>query len=221
MARPGAVDHAADIAVERDIGEVVFRRLDLLLVLFGGVAQFQHVGVAEQRVVVERHLCVEHAQMAVLHDDQRIDLEQAHVLLDEGLVEDREQRIAVLGRVAVELQRAVERLQIGCRDALFRVDGDGDDLFRRVMRDRLDVHAALGRDDEGDAADRAIDQDRQIELALDVGAVLDVEPVDLLAGRAGLLGDQRVAEHLLGVGDHFGHRLRQPHAALGVGRRAP
>ena len=87
------------------------------------------------------------------------------------------------------------------------------------MGDGLDVHAAFGRDDEGDAADRAVDQDRQIELALDVGAVLDIEAVDLLAGRAGLLGDQRVAEHLLGVGDDIGHRLRQPHAALGVGAK--
>ena len=89
------------------------------------------------------------------------------------------------------------------------------------MGDRLDVHAALGRDDEGDAADRAVDQDRQIELAVDVGAVLDIEAVDLLAGRAGLLGDQRVAEHLLGVGDDFVDRLRQPHAALGVRAEAP
>jgi hypothetical protein len=59
--------------------------------------------VAEQRVVVERHLGVEHAQAAVLHDDQRVDLEQRHVLFDKRLVEDREQLLAVLGSVAVEL----------------------------------------------------------------------------------------------------------------------
>ena len=57
----------------------------------------------------------------------------------------------------------------------------------------------------------------QIELAGDVGAVLDIEAVDLLAGWAGLLGHQRVAEHFLGVGDDFVDRLGQPHAALGVG----
>ena len=84
------------------------------------------------------------------------------------------------------------------------------------MRDRLDVHAALGRDDEGDAADRAVDQQREVELAVDVGAVLDIEAVDLLAGRAGLLGDQRVAEHLVDVGDHLVDRLGQTNAALGV-----
>ena len=39
----GAVDHAADIAVERDIGEIVFRGLDLLRVLLGDVAQLGDV----------------------------------------------------------------------------------------------------------------------------------------------------------------------------------
>jgi hypothetical protein len=46
----------------------------------------------------------------------------------------------------------------------------------------LDVHAAFGRDDEGDAAGGAVDEHREVELLLDVRAVLDVEAVDLLAG---------------------------------------
>ena len=41
--------------------------------------------------------------------------------------------------------------------------------------------------------------------------------VDLLAGLAGLLGHQRVAQHLARMGDGLLDRLRQPHAALGVG----
>ena len=66
IARPGAVDHAADGAVERDVVEVVFRGLDLLLVLFGEVAQRDDVGVAVERVVVEADLGVEAEQLAVL-----------------------------------------------------------------------------------------------------------------------------------------------------------
>ena len=45
--------------------------------------------MAEQRVVVEADLGVEADQLPVLGDDQRIDLEQAHVLLDERLVQKR------------------------------------------------------------------------------------------------------------------------------------
>ena len=55
----GAVDHAADVAVERDVGEVVLGGLDFLLVFFGDVAQRDDVGVAEERVVVEGDLGVE------------------------------------------------------------------------------------------------------------------------------------------------------------------
>ena len=73
----GAVDHAADLAVERDVIELVFRRFDFLGVFLGLVAQRQDVGMAEQRVVVEADLGIEADQLLVLGDDQRIDLEQA------------------------------------------------------------------------------------------------------------------------------------------------
>ncbi len=76
-----------------------------------------------------------------------------------------------------------------------------------LVRDLLDVHAAFGRDDEGDARGFAVDQHREIELLVDRRAFLDVEPVDLLAVRAGLVRDQRRAEHagrfLLHVVDRF------------------
>jgi hypothetical protein len=48
--------------------------------------------VAEQGVAIEGHLGIQHADMAVLHDDQRVDLQKAHILLGEGLVERLEER---------------------------------------------------------------------------------------------------------------------------------
>uniref|UniRef100_A0A0N5A4I4 NAD-specific glutamate dehydrogenase n=1 Tax=Parastrongyloides trichosuri TaxID=131310 RepID=A0A0N5A4I4_PARTI len=95
----GAVDHAADVAVQRHVGEIPLRGLDLLGVFFGLIAQGADVFVAVQGVAVEADLGVQNAQMAVFHDDQRVDLEHVHVLLDEGLVQDREQRLAVFGGV--------------------------------------------------------------------------------------------------------------------------
>ena len=92
------------------------------------------------------------------------------------------------------------------------------DLFRRLVRDVFDVDAALGGKDEGDAARRTVDQRGEIEFLVDRGAVLDIEPVDLLSSRAGLHGHQRRAEHLLGELPDLLDRAGEAHAALVAGR---
>jgi hypothetical protein len=84
--------------------------------------------------------------------------------------------------------------------------------------DVLDVDAAFGGDHEGHPGGFPVDQDRQVELLVDVGAFLDVEPVDLLAVRPGLHRDQGGAQHLLGEFVDFGDRLGDAHAALVAGR---
>src|ERR1019366_3396327 len=81
----------------------------------------------------------------------------------------------------------------------------------------LDVHAAFGRHHEGDARGFAIDQGREVELAVDQRAVLDVEPVDLLAATglaapAGmdlrLYDPDRSAELARGLGGFIGREGR-------------
>ena len=76
---------------------------------------------------------------------------------------------------------------------------DGIDVvFENVGGDLLDLHAALGRRHEGRPAGLAVDQHAEIELARDIAAVLDVDPLDLTPGRSGLMGDQVHADHVLG-----------------------
>ena len=82
----GAIDHAADVAIEADVVERVLRRLDFERILFGKIAKIAHLGVAEQRVVVEIHLRVEREQFAALGDDERVDFEQRGVDADKGVV---------------------------------------------------------------------------------------------------------------------------------------
>ncbi len=165
------------------------------------------VFVAEQSVAVEGNLGVENAQVAVGHDDQRVDFEKGHVLLDEGLVKRREKRLRIFSSSAVERESGGNLRHIVSRYTRFRVNGDCVDLLGRIMRNRFDIHAAFRRNDEGNAANRTVDQQRAVKFASNVGTVFDVETVDLLAGFARLRRHQRVAEHVLGVGDDFVDRL--------------
>ena len=102
-------------------------------------------------------------------------------------------------------------------DAGRRIDREADDLFRAVVRDVLDVDAAFGRNHERHFAGFAVDQDREIKLLVDIGAFLDVEPVDLLAVRPGLHRHQRRAQHLLGEFVDLGDRFGDAHATLVAG----
>ncbi len=127
----------------------------------------------------------------------------------------------MLTKAATCLPREAERE--GDLAALVGLEADGrvdrllDDLVGVIVRHRLDVHAALGRGDDGDAAQRAVDQHGEVELALDVAAFLDIEALDRLAGRAGLLGDQLMAQHGGRVLADLLDRLGDAHAARAVG----
>src|SRR5690606_9035884 len=83
----GAIHHATDGPVELDVGEVVLGRLDFHRILFVEITQLHDLLVPVERVGIEIHLGVEAEELAVLGDDQRIDLEQAHVLFDEEAIE--------------------------------------------------------------------------------------------------------------------------------------
>jgi hypothetical protein len=100
-----AVDHAADLAVERDVVQVMLGGGEFLGVLLRLVAQRGDVGVAVDGVAVEAELGVEYLERSTVGHDQRVDLQHLHVLLDEGLVEDAHQRHAFLDLLALEAER--------------------------------------------------------------------------------------------------------------------
>ena len=180
-----------------------FWRLDLARVFLLGIAECGDLGMAEEGVVVEVDLGVEAEKPAVLRLDQRVDLAEAHVLGERRGIELADEIDAGLdlrtGKAEAEGDGAADEGRV----ARGRVDMDGEDFFRRRRRHFLDIHAALGRGDEGDTASAAVDQAGQIELAGDIRAFLDIEAVDPAAVGAGLVGDERAAEHRLGVGDRL------------------
>ena len=130
-------------------------------------------------------------------------------MADEGAIELGQQIGGLLGEIAGELEHLRHPAAVMRHDAGGRIDREGEDFFRRVVGDLLDVHAAFGGDDKGDARGLAVDQRRKIELALDGRAFLDIDAVDLLAVRAGLVRHQRRAEDagrfLFHVVDGFDH----------------
>ena len=146
-------------------------------------------------LVFQIHLCVQHAQVAVLHDDERVHFQHAHVFRRERLVEGRRQREHVGLRRAIELQRIRQLARVCSSDARGRVDRDGEDFLGRVVGDGLDIHAAFGRCDEGDARRVTVDEQREVELLRDRGAFLDIEATHETTLRACLVGDERHAKH--------------------------
>src|SRR2546425_8240314 len=93
------------------------------------------------------------------------------------------------------------------------VDGEGHDLFGLRARNLLDLHPARSRSHEGDARTLAVNERREIELAVDGGTPLDIEAVDLLAVWAGLMGGEHPAEQALGLLAHVLLRFHQLDAA--------
>ena len=176
----------------------MFRRLDFLGVLLGFVAQGGDLRMPVKRVVVERDFGVEAFELALRRDDQRIDFEHRHILGDEGRIELRGQFFRLFGETAGKAEDVGDRPAVVRHDPGRRIDRETSDPVRRVMRHFLDVHAAFGRNNESDAARRSIDKEGKIEFLDDIGAFLEINPVDLLAGRAGLYGHEGPAEHFVG-----------------------
>ena len=131
----GAVDHAADVAVELDVVEAVLGGLELGRVFLVRVAQRLDLLVAEERVVVEVHLGVERQHLAVAGDDQRIDLDERGVELDEGLVQ-RGDELRARGATWSPSRPSPKAMLAGVKGHQpgRRIDRDLEDLLRRVAR---------------------------------------------------------------------------------------
>ena len=75
IARPGTVDHAADVSIELDVVQVVLGGFDLKRVFFGYVAQLVQICMTEQCVIVEIDLRIESEYSSVSSSDKGIDFE--------------------------------------------------------------------------------------------------------------------------------------------------
>ena len=98
-----------------------------------------------------------------------------------------------------------------------RIDDDSMDFLGAVMRHVFDVHAAFGRRYNRDTAGCPVNEQSEVEFLLNIGAIGDVETVDLLTFGASLDRHQRVAQHIFGMGLNLIQIEGQTHAAFCIG----
>ena len=89
-----------------------------------------------------------------------------------------------------------------------------DDGVGVGLGDLLDIDAALAAGHDEWLGGFAVEQHGEVELVYDPLTAGDEQGVDPASGLAGLLGDDRVAEHGLGIVVDVVGRLAEVHAAL-------
>ncbi len=207
-----------DLAVQLDVGDAAGWRAICscrMAALTSRIAA--DVRVLVERVVVDRHLRVERAQLSLRRDDQRVDLDEHRVLLAEAAVGGLEDRgdLLVLGRrdrggegEAAGDPRVVpaERVEVQPREGL-----------GALCRDLLDLDAALGRQHQQGALGTRSNVIERVVLACDVGRALDpqaphdvpadVEAEDVAREALGLVGAGRELD-AAGLAATAGEHLR-------------
>ncbi len=175
---PGAVAEDADVAVELDELHALFLGAAFERVFVLLVGEPLVLGVAVERVAVERDLRVKRLDFTLRRDDQRVDLGQRGVLLQPDLVQ-RDERVGDTVdhvRVGAAVAGDLRGLLVG--EPLQRVDVMADQLLGRLLGDLFDVDAALGAEHHERLLGRAVEQHRGVVLGGDVRGVLDPQRAD-------------------------------------------
>jgi hypothetical protein len=130
--------------------------------------------VPVERVVVDCELRVERLDLTRGSDDQRVDLAEHRVGPHEGVVElpDDRQHLLLLVWI-LEPGGEDEPARLEGLKAGERVDVEAGERVGVGLGDLLDVDAALRREHEERLLLAAIEGDREVVLALDVGGLLD------------------------------------------------
>ena len=157
----GAVDQAADVAVEGDVVEAGLLGADVEGALLGFVGEGGEVGVAESGVVVEVELGVDGQQLAVPGDHQRIDLRERGIHLDEGLGEVEHELGGLGGELVLEAELVGQFAGLEGLQPQQRMEGFLEHFFGGFLGDFFDFHAALGGGDHRGRAAGAVDGDAE------------------------------------------------------------
>ena len=182
MGRPRLAGIPLAVLQLHEVDALLVRQL-LLCTGGGGVAHVRDLGMTAQRerVVVDRVLAVQRAHDAVGGHDQRVDLDQQRLGVDEravGLLDDPAHLADLVGRDA---GRGAEPGDVAGQQPGQRIDVPAHQQLRRLGGHPLDLDAALGRQHQQRALGAAIEGDREVVLARDLGRALDPHPANGVA----------------------------------------
>src|SRR5207247_9853107 len=211
--RAGAVEDAPDVPVQRDVVQAVLRRLGFPRVLLGVVAQLGDARAPEHGVIVEAHLHVEGENLAVLGDDERVDLYHGGVELPERPVGAQNDRDSLVDLWRGELEPERELAALERPDADRRLDDLPQDRLGLALGDLLDLHPAVRMRHDDDALALAVEDETDVQLALDRQGLLDEQAVHRQALGPRLEGDEGLAQQVLGGLPHLGLARADPDAA--------
>lgn len=196
--KTGTVDEAADITVKLDEVKVGLGSADLIRILLGGVAPLKDILLSELGVVVETELGVHAENLVVRGLGEGVDLNLGGVLLGEDLVQLLDGVLGLLNALLAEAKLGGDLAGnlVGHTDV--DVNVVGVDSVGGLLGNGLNVHTTLGRGDDNGALAGAVHEDGQVELTTSKLALADVDRVAETAASTRLLGDEVVADHLLG-----------------------
>ena len=193
----GAVDHAADVAIQLDEGQAFFPGGNFIRILLFHVAEFDPFRLTEEGVVIQIDFAVEHHHIAGFGEYKRIDLRLGAVIFHENF-----KKLFHYVQHGIDRRGVAKELGGDGTGGLARehqsVGAQGKNGIRILFGYLFDVHAAFGRGDKTDPLLTAVENHRHISFAINVRAVFNVEamyrmPLDIHAengfgGFAGFLG---------------------------------
>jgi hypothetical protein len=201
--KTGSVDEAANVSVKLDEVEADLGSLDLIRVLLGEIPPLKDLLLAEVGVVVEAKLGVHGENLVVGGFGEGVDLDLGSVLVHEDLVQLLDGVLGILDALLRETELGSNVARNLVRHTGVDVDGGGDDGLGVLLCDSLNVHTTLRRSNDDGALGSAIHEDGEVELSAGKLALDNEDGIAEPSGGSSLLGDELVADHLVGKDGGF------------------
>ena len=196
------VDQATNVTVQLDEVQTVLSGLDLIGILLGVIAPREDLLLTELGVLVEAELGVHGQDLVVGGLGQRVNLDLGGITLHEDLVQVLDGGLGVLNALLREAEVGSDATGDLVGDTLVDINGGGDDGIGVLLGDSLDIHTTLGGGDNDGALGSTVHEDGEVEFATSELALTDQDGVARTTTGTGLLGNELVADHLLG--EHLG-----------------